>query len=72
MSYILIGKTRDGRLGVYTGRAGEGWFSENWVEAWPMAEALANMRCKRWNENTALHGITWQKWELLRETGGAA
>lgn len=43
----------------YTGRAGEGWVSEDASEAWEDSEANQMRKAEHFNRYTGIHGLTF-------------
>lgn len=71
--FILLGKREtDGEVGVYTGKAGDGWFSEDLSHAFKMSRELSDKRLAQFAANKSLHRIEWQIVEIVNVTGGVA
>ena len=60
MNALIIGKTAEGKVVYYTGKAGDGWISDKMKDAF-IGYSLegARNKAKNFNQMTAVHGIHW-------------
>ncbi len=58
MAFILVASDRAGRIGVYTGKAGSEWVSNQADRAFEYSTfAEANRKARQFNHNSPLHKI---------------